>query len=599
MSSSLAKRYAALPPRRYRIFKPHRLQGELPDEWIRSKPGVNVDGNEFMEANGNSDDTTLLMRQSRLFHVRENAYNEAREAQLSLLDKLEKEKAIEAVPDKWKQAIDVLKRGSKQKAESEYNQLSRWKVRTEELKPDRDVFAYDYIWVMHALRAKTCLPEGYTQHFFPLPFVISGIKRLAQKLLLISNPPEEEEWYRNLCPWISITDHQVEGYPPCLTPSQVFQMFRHAGHQLALGVKADNPEVLLSSASIYGYIFERFAASPQYLAQYADHWSRHQLSSGGGRYFLNPKEVSLLVRSYRSFPAFKMQQAWWYSQPHRLRDETLEEGIYFYPVPSVRHTLQAGLPTLRDASSELAAGLLWGHFAEEEGLDITTDDVYSEFRTAVSEVDDEESNREAWERVSEELFGEESPLVRTADLTKMPPTFPNELYNETYRPILRYEIDHAQSNGVEVPDWYTRRRREIATGPHASLVPDLTATVSGETLDFSDFEDAEPEPEPEAEAKKAEEDEDDESLDGAKEVRDAFEDESLPLVERMRMARLQSAIKLSDEKKMKETMSARDYATHYEQLDKQYTNAPLAHQRREEKLRDIAENKVPHPVDRQ
>ena len=368
MSSALAKRYAALPARKYRVFQPKKLAGDMPEGWLAAKPQVNIDSNMFAEVNANSDDLLLLMRQSSLFHVREGAHAEAREAQLSLLDELEKKKEIVAVPEKWASVIATLKRGSKQKAETEYTQLSKWKVRTEERKPDADVFAHDYLWVMHALKAKTLLPEAYTQHYFPLPFVVSGIKKLAQKLLHIT-PPEEQEWYRNLCPWIFVGE-SIPGYPPCLTAAQTFQLFRHAGTQLAAGVFKDNPDLLLSGPQLCGFVFEKFAASPQFMSQYANHWSRVELSPSAPREFLTPKQSELLAQSYRAFPAFRLQQAWWYSQPHRLREETLEEGIYFYPVPSARHTLQAGLPALRGAASELAAQLLWGHLADPEEFDL-------------------------------------------------------------------------------------------------------------------------------------------------------------------------------------------------------------------------------------
>ena len=186
---------------------------------------------------------------------------------------------------------------------------------------------------------------------------------------------------------------------------------------------------------------------------------------------------------------------------------------------------------------------------------------------------DEASNAEAWERCTEELFGSDSPLMKTKDLTRQAPTFPNEFYDETYRPILRYEIDHAASKAIEMPEWYLRRRRELATGPFSHLVPDLSETVRGETLDFTaDFDDEEePIPEEAQETKKPQnEDDDDESLEGVENVKDAAEDTSLPLVERMRLQRLQTAIASKQDHMIKDVLQARDYATHHENLDHQY-----------------------------
>ena len=199
----------------------------------------------------------------------------------------------------------------------------------------------------------------------------------------------------------------------------------------------------------------------------------------------------------------------------------------------------------------------------------TNDDLYKEFAGAIAEINDEASNREAWERVTEEMFGEDSPLVKTPDLTRMAPAAPNTFYDETYRPILRYEIDHATSEGIELPDWYTRRRRELARGPHASLVPDLAVNAAGETLDFSgdieDDEGAAEEEEPLAGTVKKGAAELEEEP--AEVTKDAWEDESLPVHERLRLARLQMGIQLKREDIVQSVMQGRDASSHYDRRD--------------------------------
>eukprot|EP00659_Diplonema_papillatum_P008833 gene8833-13689_t len=356
--SSLARQYAGLKKVKSKVFKPSRLEGELPAEWLRSKARVTIDGNNFVETNLNSDDTLLLMRHSRLFHVREEAMKEAREQQLNLLQALEKEDKIQKVPQKWETYINDLKRGSQAKAELEYNQLARWKLRTEELRPDRDVFPYDYLWLMYALRCKMCAIESFTRQYFPVAAVVQGIRKLAEKLLQVKDTPADEDYYLNLCPWIT-TNERVVGYPRCVTPAQAWQIFRAAGHDLSLKAKERKDDLLLSAPFMYGFLFERFASHPAFVAEYSNHWSRVELTPAAPRAPLPGQYLKQVSRSYRSFPAFRAQQAWWYSQPDRLREESLEEGVYFYPVPSVRHTLQAGLPTLRKSMSELAVTMLW------------------------------------------------------------------------------------------------------------------------------------------------------------------------------------------------------------------------------------------------
>eukprot|EP01059_Diplonema_ambulator_P036479 TRINITY_DN9095_c0_g1_i1.p1 TRINITY_DN9095_c0_g1~~TRINITY_DN9095_c0_g1_i1.p1 ORF type:complete len:255 (+),score=72.04 TRINITY_DN9095_c0_g1_i1:96-767(+) len=201
--SALARRYSGLKYAKYNLFDPKRFDGELPSSWLSSKKPVNVDGNSFVEINTNSDDTLLLLRQSRLFNVREEALKEAKAAQVKLLDQMDKDNQIQKIPQKWETYLNDLKRGSQQQAEAEYQRMSRWKVRTEERKPHRDVMPYDYLWVSYAMRSKICILEQHAKQYFPLPSVIQGIKVLADKLLGIKEPPADEEWYVDLCPWIT------------------------------------------------------------------------------------------------------------------------------------------------------------------------------------------------------------------------------------------------------------------------------------------------------------------------------------------------------------------------------------------------------------
>eukprot|EP01063_Lacrimia_lanifica_P037643 TRINITY_DN7797_c0_g3_i1.p1 TRINITY_DN7797_c0_g3~~TRINITY_DN7797_c0_g3_i1.p1 ORF type:complete len:626 (+),score=294.93 TRINITY_DN7797_c0_g3_i1:61-1878(+) len=572
--SALARRVSGLKAAKSKVFRPAGLDGDVPEGWLRAKKPVAVDGNQFLEIDTHSDDPLVLLRYSRLYYVREEQIKEAREAQLAMLDKMEKEEQIKRVPEKWQKYVDDLRKGSSKKAEAEYNRMSRWKVRTDELKPERDVFVRDYLWLSHAMRQKTCVLEQYARDYFPLPCVIAGIRKLATQLLNISDPPTDPDWYLSLCPWFH-PSQVVKGYPHCLSPSQAWQLFRAAGYQLALGQKEEHPNALLTAARLWGRIFEMFAADPTYMETYTNHWSRVELLPNAARHTLSKKHLALLARGHRNFPAFRAQQAWWYAQPDRLRTDALEDGIYFYQVPSIRHTLQAGVPALQNAVAECAAAMLWQHFVDD-GLDLKTNEVFENFAMAVSEV---EGSTEAIDKVMQEFRGVDTPLLASADLTKTAPTFPNRFYNETYRPIMRYEVDHAAAEGLDLPAWYLRRRKEIAQGPHSKLVPDLRTTVAGEELDFS--EDFDPEAEEEAaeaaaeaerEAKRAKAEEEGEDAadvdDENVEYREAFEDESIPAPERLRLAQLRRAQLTQNAGLVNQTMmqeedaSALEYAQH-------------------------------------
>eukprot|EP01064_Diplonema_japonicum_P013165 TRINITY_DN20597_c0_g1_i1.p1 TRINITY_DN20597_c0_g1~~TRINITY_DN20597_c0_g1_i1.p1 ORF type:complete len:591 (+),score=173.39 TRINITY_DN20597_c0_g1_i1:92-1774(+) len=549
--STISRRYSALKYAKYNLYDPKRFDNELPQHWLLSKPPVNVDGNKFVEINLNSDDTLLLLRQSRLFNVRQEALQEAKAMQLKLLEDMEKNDEIQKVPQKWEGYLNDLKRGSQSQAEKEYLQLSRWKVRTEERKPERDVLPYDYLWVAHAMKSKVCTIESHAKQYFPLHSVIQGIKILADKLLGIKEPPKDEDWYVSLCPWFTY-EEVVKGYPRTLTPVQAWQMFRHAGHKLALTLKEENPNSLITSADLYGQLFERFASNPTFMGTYTNHWSRVELLPSASQQPLPPKYASLLAKSYRNMPAFRVQQAWWYAQPDKLKDEVLEEGIYFYPVPSVRHTLKCGVPALKGIMAELAASMLWHHLADDGDIDIN-DELFEQLSMAVEEVEESE---DAMEKIMMELRGAESPLLAAPDLTRMSPVFPNQFYDETYRPIMRYEIDHAASEGLELPPWYTRRRRELAMGPNAAAVPDLGVSATGELFDFDEELAAEEELRSAEERKAAEEQARlaAEAEAAANVELDAMENPDLTLGERLRMAQLENAITTKNDKAMQNVL---------------------------------------------
>eukprot|EP00755_Sulcionema_specki_P030177 Sspe_Gene.93784::Locus_66298_Transcript_1_1_Confidence_1.000_Length_763::g.93784::m.93784 len=232
MASTLARSFTQLPNEAYKLFKPSRFRGDLPEAWCNTKREVSVDGNPFYEINLNSDDPVLILRNSHIFHVRDTVYREARQAQKKLLQSLQKKEAIKPLPKSWVDYADVLRKGSQAQAEREYHILSRWKLRCDELRPEKEVYPHDYLFLSFAIRSKMGLVESVAAQYFPLPFVIKGIRELAQLLLGLKDPPKDPDWYLKLCPWL-IPTQPTNGYPICLTPSQTFQLFRHAGSELA------------------------------------------------------------------------------------------------------------------------------------------------------------------------------------------------------------------------------------------------------------------------------------------------------------------------------------------------------------------------------
>ena len=548
--STLGRQYSKLKKVSSNVFKPDSLRGELHDSWFVNKKQLNIDRNPFIEMNTSTDDPMLLMRQSRLFNVREEAYKASRERQIEMLDDLENNNTVEKIPSKWEHYVDDIRKATARKAELEYNQLSRWKVRTEELRPDREVYPYDYLWLMYAVKCKMTALELHTLHYFPMQAVIKGIKNTALHLLNIKDPPPDE-WFESLCPWFQYHE-SIDGYPKCLTPTQAFTLFRHAGYNLALRIKEEDPNEILGSALMYGYLFEKLAADPRHIMLYTNHWSRSQLLTNAPRHPISSKNAELISRTHNAFPAFKAQQAWWYSQPDRLREENIDEGIYFHQVPSVRHTLMAGVPTLRNYIANAAADMLWYYL--NENIDVHNPKSFSELSDAVTEA---EQSQEAVQTVMSELKAPKSVILQSEDLTIAAPSHPNEYYDETYRPILRYEIERAAAEGLHLPSWYSRRQRELAEGPFAALVPDLK---SGSQTDFTFEDDFEVEVEGKTADQNSEqaaaEEEETVNEEGQEiEYRDGLEDASIPLVERLRISQLETAVRAKDETKFQELMS--------------------------------------------
>eukprot|EP01065_Artemidia_motanka_P037937 TRINITY_DN46823_c0_g1_i1.p1 TRINITY_DN46823_c0_g1~~TRINITY_DN46823_c0_g1_i1.p1 ORF type:complete len:603 (+),score=153.75 TRINITY_DN46823_c0_g1_i1:99-1811(+) len=551
MSSRVARALAALKPATERVFKPSRLSGDCPEAWLNSRNTVNQEGNEFIEINLHSTDAVTILTHARQFYLRAEVYGQANDVAQKLASDLVEKEEIASVPQEWQFVLKDFRSHSRRKAEWEYSHLAHWKVRFDEMQPDPLVKPEDYLWLQHAIRMKFGVPDSIAAQYFPLPAVIDGIRQLAAALLKVKDAPTDELWYKQLCPWQRYNE-TVACYPECLTPPQVWEMFRCAGFELASQSTPESvqKDTLVSAPHVFASLFERFAQDPVFTAQYSNHWSRIELDPGKPRSPLPPHYANLVDRTARLFPAFRLQQYWWYSNPEFLKDQfsTLDggneqaHGIGFYGVPDPRRTVDAGLPSLLAGVGSLVADSMW---ARVDGQDFKegTSSMYD------ATIDASKHGEDVFTKyICPEI---QTELLNFQDFSEVEPPYPNEFYNETYRPILATELAHAERTGLHLPQWYTRRRKELISRPDlAEYVKDLQPQDHAAYLDLD--------------LSKEDETKEQEAEEGEEEEIDAIDNEHLPLSERVRAGRLQMAIDRQDESGIQAVLRDASTASHYE-----------------------------------
>eukprot|EP01062_Namystynia_karyoxenos_P063281 TRINITY_DN56091_c0_g1_i1.p1 TRINITY_DN56091_c0_g1~~TRINITY_DN56091_c0_g1_i1.p1 ORF type:complete len:619 (+),score=203.71 TRINITY_DN56091_c0_g1_i1:84-1859(+) len=537
---------AAARPEPWRLYQPAQLRGDCPEPWLAGRKRVMVEGNEFAELDlGASDDPVVVLAHSHLFHVRQSVYHEAATVQRATAERLLKEEALSPLRAEWQSQLKVMRGKAQRHAEIEYNRMSRYKLRCEELQPGKDVFPHDYLWLQHALRCKYGILDAVAAQYFPLEEVVRGVRLLAEQLLHIRDAPGDPDWYARLCPWQKY-NATVRGYPRCLTPPQAWEIFRAAGFELSAGLLPEgerNPAAAADSAAhvplVYARLFERIAQNADFTARYTNHWSRAELLPSAARQPLPMQYAKLLARTANLFPAYELEQGWWYSRVDLLAADPADQGLQFYCVPDPRRLVRGGVYSYRELCSSLIADLLYKAMVTAQRTDEGPDAaVFGRMHTAVEALGPSAESDTALERAIEQL----PDLLETEDVTEHEPPFPNVWYNETYRPILASEIQHADRNHLQLPQWYKRRRDELVA-QFKKECQDLAPHVDDMKTDL-DFDTPKEEEKTKAgaAAEAAETEEQDEDGEA-----DAVDNVNLPIAERLRQGRLEAAMRVGDD----------------------------------------------------